>query len=330
MPGIQHFSDFGGLWTDRVDALDELERRASGLEEIESDRLRSFIENGYVVLERAVPEKIVDTLRSDIDRAWKHGDDHLFMFPPGTQSPQPLRTGTPTERARVVDIYVHYESARRVLFSNVISSFLRLLFERPPMLFQSLSFEKGSQQGMHQDTAYVVCSEPLHLAASWIALEDVSPGSGELMYYEGSHRLPEYKFSGAYKHWSPERDGSEQHTEWAMLINQNAERLGMPRRTFLPRKGDALIWAADLAHGGSPVQNPEATRKSLVGHYTPHGVEPNYFAYRDDRRTIIEYGPGLYSSEHYDCSRPLESVELAETPLGLRSRLRERFAARKS
>ena len=72
-----------------------------------------------------------------------------------------------------------------------------MIFDDSPLLFQSLSFEKGSQQGMHQDTAYIVVDSPLELAASWIALQDVEPGSGELMYYEGSHRLPEYLSSVA-------------------------------------------------------------------------------------------------------------------------------------
>jgi ectoine hydroxylase-related dioxygenase (phytanoyl-CoA dioxygenase family) len=153
---------------------------------------------------------------------------------------------------------------------------------------------------MHQDTAYVVVSSPLQLSAAWIALEDVQPGSGELMYYRGSHRLPEYLFSGEHKHWSPERDGPEQHAEWARLLNENAERLGMERQTFLARKGDVLIWSADLAHGGSPVTDASLTRRSLVGHFCPAGVDPNYYSYRPERRARQPFGGGWYSSEYYD------------------------------
>ena len=32
---------------------------------------------------------------------------------------------------------------------------------------------------------------------SWIALEDVQPGSGELMVYPGSHRLPRVYMAGS-------------------------------------------------------------------------------------------------------------------------------------
>jgi ectoine hydroxylase-related dioxygenase (phytanoyl-CoA dioxygenase family) len=157
----------------------------------------------------------------------------------------------------------------------------------------------GSEQGIHQDTAYVVTSSPLELAAAWIALEDVQPGSGELMYYDGSHRLPEYLFSGAFKHWNPERDGIEQHAEWSRLLHANAARLGLALKTFRPRQGDVFLWSADLAHGGMPVERPESTRHSLVGHYCPGRVAPHYFSTAPDHRTTTAYGGGRYSSVHY-------------------------------
>jgi ectoine hydroxylase-related dioxygenase (phytanoyl-CoA dioxygenase family) len=228
------------------------------------------------------------------------------------------------ERARVVDSYAFYDSAREALFARPIVDFLRTIFEADPLLFQSLSFHKGSQQGMHQDTAYVVVSSPLRLAGVWIALEDVVEGSGELMYYRGSHRLPEYLFSGEHKHWKPERDGDEQHAEWGRLLNENAERLGMERQTFLARKGDVLIWSADLAHGGSPVTDPELTRRSLVGHFCPDGVEPNYFTYRTDRRTKVPYGGGWYSSEYYDLGGGSGGAADEAPRKGLLQRLRGR------
>jgi ectoine hydroxylase-related dioxygenase (phytanoyl-CoA dioxygenase family) len=294
-------SRFGGLWTDRSDAEEEIRRRAESGELDASlvAPLTSFVVDGYAVLEQAVPLEVVDRFRDDISNAFEHGDERLLIQRKAGES-EPLTAGQPLERARVVDSYAFYESARETLFAKPIVEFLRTIFEADPLLFQSLSFHKGSEQGMHQDTAYVVVSSPLRLSAAWVALEDVQPGSGELMYYRGSHRLPEYLFSGEYKHWNPERDGPEQHAEWARLLNENAERLGMERQTFLARKGDVLLWSADLAHGGSPVTDTSLTRRSLVGHFCPVGVEPNYYSYRADRRTQVPFGGGFYSSEYYE------------------------------
>jgi ectoine hydroxylase-related dioxygenase (phytanoyl-CoA dioxygenase family) len=304
--GVRYRSRFGGLWVDREDAdevLDaKLERRA--VTEDDAERLRTFMASGYVVLEQAVPTEVVDRFERELARAFTLGDKRLIIQGPGDSTGTLLQAGTSTVRKRVVDAYAFYEPAREALFAAPIVRFLTLIFEDAPLLFQSLSFDRGSQQGMHQDTAYVVTSSPLELAASWIALEDIQPGTGELMYYEGSHRLPEYYFSGEHKSWSPERDGEDQHSEMLRGLDENAARLGMPRKTFLAKKGDALIWAADLAHGGSPVQDDSKTRKSLVGHYCPNRIDPHYFKWASHRRTKLAYDRGFYSTSYYQLGDP--------------------------
>jgi phytanoyl-CoA hydroxylase len=300
-PDPAYDSRFGGLWTDRRDAAEEIGRRveAGTLSQAEAEQIRHWVEHGYAILPGAVAPDVCDRLRADLDRAFAEGDERLLMTSPAVDGFHPLMAGVDSERARVVDVYVFYESAREALFSEPIVRFLRAVFDDAPLLFQSLTFERGSQQPVHQDTNFVVTMSPMELAASWIALEDVRAGSGELAYLDGSHRLPEYLYSGRYKHWNPKRDGDEQHAEWRELMERNAERMGLERKTFLPRKGDVLIWAADLAHGGSPVTDPSLTRKSLVGHYCPKRVDPFYFRTEPDRRATRPSGEGFYASHWY-------------------------------
>jgi hypothetical protein len=45
-----------------------------------------------------------------------------------------------------------------------------------------------------------------------------------------------------------------------------AER-GMRKENALLKKGQALVWAANLLHGGEPIRRPGSTRRSLVTHY---------------------------------------------------------------
>lgn len=52
--------------------------------------------------------------------------------------------------------------------------------------FQTLTFQCCLQQGIHQDTAFVRTNSPMEFMASWIALEDIQPGTGELEYYPRS------------------------------------------------------------------------------------------------------------------------------------------------
>ena len=111
------------------------------------------------------------------------------------------------------------------------------------------------------------------MAASWVALEDVSPESGELEYYVGSHRLEDYLFDGRFK-WMPFR--SPEYSAFVESLHVRSHAQGLPRQRFLPRKGDALIWSADLVHGGSAGARAGITRQSLVTHYCPAACSPAY------------------------------------------------------
>src|SRR5688572_12429051 len=137
------------------------------------------------------------------------------------------------------------------------------------------------------------------MVAAWIALEDVQEGSGELVYYPGSHRLPEqlfhHLFHGA-RNWNRERDGSDARQRYEQDLVQACDAAGLERRLFRPRKGDVLFWNADLAHGGSLIRDRSLTRRSLVCHYCPASAEPYYFAYRSDRRTRVPFADASYAS----------------------------------
>jgi hypothetical protein len=50
---------------------------------------------------------------------------------------------------------------------------------------------------------------------------------------------------------------------WAALCEVH----GAQQETFLARKGQALIWCANLLHGGSPQTDTRLTRWSQVTHY---------------------------------------------------------------
>jgi hypothetical protein len=45
------------------------------------------------------------------------------------------------------------------------------------------------------------------------------------------------------------------------------KREGYERRLFLARRGEVLIWHANLLHGGAPVRNKTLSRWSQVSHY---------------------------------------------------------------
>jgi phytanoyl-CoA hydroxylase len=48
--------------------------------------------------------------------------------------------------------------------------------------------------------------------------------------------------------------------------------LGLKKEIWRPKKGDLMIWHANLFHGGEPQANKTKTRKSMVLHYFKKGV----------------------------------------------------------
>lgn len=302
-PGFR--SRHGGLWPDRADALELVDRdlRKGRIDQGQADQLRFWIKNGYVILERAVEHAVVDRLLEEIEGRWRAADEGIRLEIGGNL--HPLSPDLRVRRYKLLDYYAHSQTALEAAFAEKIRAFLQLVFERDLLLFQSLSFEWGSGDPVHQDTAYVVVTSPLEFAAAWIALEDIRPGSGELTYYAGSHRMSEHEFGGHYRNWNRERDGIDKRQAYLKGLHDRAREMGLAREVFLPKKGDALIWSADLAHGGTEIENPKLTRKSLVCHYCPLGVDPYYFARQPDRRKTLEYRPDChYASSHYELREP--------------------------
>jgi hypothetical protein len=278
-------SAFGGLWTDQGNALDLVEGKLElgRITARQAELLRRFITDGYVVLEKAVPPWTLWRARRALEAAYAGKIEGLqFSCPSLGFDVGPWVSGVADAPAKALEMHAHSQAVCDVIFSPAISAFLALLFDRRAMATQTLGFYRGSAQGAHQDTAYVTYTLPLQFAASWIALEDVRAGAGELFYRAGSQRLGDFLYAGEFKAVS---EGQRLRPNWSSRAEEELHRdslvqrsvqEGYDERTFLARKGDVLIWAADLAHGGKPI-NLERTRRSIVTHYCPAEVAPLYF-----------------------------------------------------
>jgi hypothetical protein len=294
-------SPFGGLWTDRPDAGDLIDGKVEcGLiTQTQADRLRFWVDNGYVVLSQAVPEPLVDRAAQDLDRAYSGQIPNLkfecHAITPDSMSWQPAINVHPS---KALDIH-HFSSAiRDLIFSDAISEFLALIFETKAFASQTLGFLRGSAQEGHQDSAYVAYTVGRQFAATWIALEDVTVGAGELFYYPGSHRLPDFLYKSVQesKRLEGDTDLNEQIRTHVAAIEHGVRETGLSRVPFAAKKGDVLFWHADLVHGGHPV-SADVTRKSIVTHYCPKYRAPLFSEWLPTK--IWTHGGHLYTSSHY-------------------------------
>jgi ectoine hydroxylase-related dioxygenase (phytanoyl-CoA dioxygenase family) len=79
-------------------------------------------------------------------------------------------------------------------------------------------------------------------------------------------------------------------------LEERAQRRSIAKMPFAARKGDVLVWHADLVHGGNPVSNV-TTRKSIVTHYCPKHLSPLFSENVTTR--LWDHGGHRYTTSHY-------------------------------
>jgi phytanoyl-CoA hydroxylase len=287
------------LWIDQDRALETIASLSREPSTVELAGLyEDFREKGRCTLRGAVPCDLIDAYLAELDHALAERPDVLISF--GRDVLPIVGWDIRKPLTKILDTHVKLPAALNMIFAPAISRFLAGIFAEAPLAFQSLHFEVGSTQAVHQDTAYVVVDEPTRLIAAWIALEDIRPGSGELVYYPGSHRFESYLYGDARLHWIPETDGGEKHDRHLQWIHDEAKRREIELEHFLPRKGDVLMWHSNLAHGGGKIEDASLTRRSLVLHYCPATCTPHFFRFVGPERRVKKWVPqGGYVSSFY-------------------------------
>lgn len=167
---------------------------------------------------------------------------------------------------RIQDAWQFDDDVRAIASNPHLLDLLGKLYGRPAFPFQTLNFPVGTQQGAHSDSVHFSSLPERFMCGVWVAMEDVSPGAGPLFYYPGSHHWPivTNAMIGRRGYGSELRSAQDPFSDaWQAMCEANDARA----EPFLAKKGQALIWAANLLHGGSRQTDPTLTRWSQVTHY---------------------------------------------------------------
>ena len=259
-------------WLDRADALEQIDvRLGSGeLSSAEASLCRKWASDGYVVLEGLIGDEVLDEVWGAYEKAIRSGRIVLPAEPAGEGDDYPGRCLNPHKKVGAFC---------RILKHAGLLRAIQLLMEREPRPLQTIAAHKGSQQGLHSDSIHMTTYPLGYLTAAWIAFEDIGPDCGPLVYYPGSHRLP-YVFS---KEVGIAADDLERHgyqtyqARYEPYIRQLVEEHGLEPHYFHAKKGDVLIWHANLIHGGAGRRDLGLLRRSAVCHFFVKGA----FVYHD-------------------------------------------------
>jgi len=168
---------------------------------------------------------------------------------------------------RIQDGWMEHHSVRALALEPVVLGLLRQLYGREPFAFQTLNFAVGSQQHFHSDAVHFHSYPHGFMCGVWFALQDIEADSGPLHYFPGSHRLP--YLSAHALGLAPDVIEAEPHPQtlfephWQQAVTDH----GFRQENFLARRGDVLVWHANLLHGGELVLNRQLRRWSQVVHY---------------------------------------------------------------
>jgi hypothetical protein len=227
---------------------------------------RSLHENGYAVFQFPDP---------DFDRRANGIVDRLSREFASQNADGTLRPGL-----RMQDACFRDADVLALAANASVLDLLTRLYGRKAWPFQTLNFPMGTQQHYHTDAVHFSTVPERFMCGVWVALEDIGPDQGPLEYYPGSHKWPIYTNEHIGRREVAHRDVTQEvfHPLWEAMVAQT----GVQREIFCPRKGEALIWASNLLHGGMAHRDTSRTRWSQVthyyfddcGYYTPMNSDP--------------------------------------------------------
>ena len=167
---------------------------------------------------------------------------------------------------RVQDAWAFDDDVHAIASNQAVLDLLGKLYGRAAFPFQTLNFPVGTQQSAHADAVHFSSLPERFMCGVWLAMEDVPQEAGPLFYIPGSHRWPIVTNAMIGRRGFGSEEASAQ-TPFAEAWSAMCKAEGASEEPFLARKGQALIWCANLLHGGSRQADPRLTRWSQVTHY---------------------------------------------------------------
>ena len=215
---------------------------------LSSSEIDRFQRDGYLIVDTGIPATVLDAVVTDLADYWS-----------GAKTSQAISYA---DGHRIQDAWPVSNSVKTLATWPLVLDVLEELYDKKPLPFQTLNFPRGTEQPAHADSIHFN-SEPFGLMCGvWIALEDIGPDQGPLVYYAGSQKLPEMNFEdfGLKPDYS-EYPKYEEHIKALIDKHQFQPELG------IVKKGTAIIWSANVLHGGSKQNDKALTRYSQVTHY---------------------------------------------------------------
>ena len=211
---------------------------------------------------------------------WKDGVVHLPNILPDpliheylkvrnkVKSPNGWESNTPYMK--------HPEILELGLYAPVIDEMESVIGDKMGMHL-NLTGHISTERGWHQDEYLNPPFINSWYCAAWFALEDIHPDSGPFQYVPGSHKWGIMRMEKTLSFLDEKERTDPNWPRLAERFVNDACQEEIDRRnaeivTYLPKKGDVLLWHPRLMHRGSEPKDKTKSRKAFIAHYSALSV----------------------------------------------------------
>lgn len=176
-----------------------------------------------------------------------------------------------------VSPYLEHEVIRDLgLYKPVMDHMEAIIGDRMGMHL-NLTGWVSTERNWHQDEYLNPPFVNSWYCAAWFALEDIHPDSGPFQYVPGSHKWAIMRMEKTRSFLTEEEKSSSNWPKYAERFVDFACEEEIKRReaqivTYLPKRGDVLLWHSRLLHRGSRPKKNGMQRKAFISHYSAVSV----------------------------------------------------------
>jgi len=259
----------------------------SNLSKTEKEQCIYYHENGYLVLDLELEDSLIEEINYDVSsilESKNFTDQKIYEY---------------TKHSRLFELWKKSEAVKKLATNETMMKMLKLLYDKEPFPFGTINFTNPTAQPLHSDIIHFNSHPAKWMVGTWVALEDCDASNGTLRIVPKSHRWEEFDYNDMKIPHPDTRNNGEQlsYKEYdefieKLVIAKRAKTISIP-----VKKGQAIIWTANLLHGGTPVKDVSVSRKAQAIHYFFKGCEKYYTPMFSDPMKNL-YAEKWCSSEH--------------------------------
>jgi ectoine hydroxylase-related dioxygenase (phytanoyl-CoA dioxygenase family) len=227
---------------------------------------KNYNKNGYIIIDVGLSDKEILAVNDDVNKILqsdKFEGQERYEY---------------TDHRRLFQLWKKSENIKKLTLNKNILDTLRLLYGREPFPFSTINFTNPTSQPLHSDSIHFNSYPKGWMVGVWVAFEDCDKNNGTLRIVEGSHKWPQYDYNDIkIKHPDTRIDGEKKsYREYDLFVKRLVQAKGAKEKSINIKKGNAIIWASNLLHGGTPIANDKVSRKSQAIHYFFNGCKKYY------------------------------------------------------